>query len=124
MSKSKISADTVGASAGIGTLVILLADRIQPADSVLRQLLVLGAPTLTIVSGWLWALAKNQVFVLLDDFNSRRTLRAAENVLEAARKRGADKDQIAALTASLNEIEREKMRALIGRSTVDFEKRA
>ena len=120
MANNGVTPDTIGASAGIGTLVILLADRIDPS-SLWRELLVIGAPSITLISGWIWSVAKNQVFLVVDDYNSKKTFARARQIVEGARSRGADDDQLEELSKELNELERQKMASLKSRANLTFE---
>ena len=120
MTEKSISTDTVGASAGLGTVCVALANGMD-ATSSLKAVLMYGAPTITLASGWVWATVKNMVLMKIEVFNAKRAFENARKVFEDAKKRGAPPDQMEVLEKALNELETQQMEVLRRRAKIDLD---
>ena len=120
MTKGNVTADTIGASAGIGTLCIIFADKLDPSN-IWKDVFIFGAPTITLVTGWLWSAAKNQIFLVINDYNSKKTLEKAQRLIKDAQSRGADDSHVSQLNDIMNVLERQKMETYKDRAQITFE---
>ena len=120
MVKPTISPDTIGASAGVGTLFIIFANTLDPTN-VWKDIIIFSAPTITLIAGWIWSAAKNQIYLVIDDYNSRKTFEKAQQLLNDAQSRGADDGHMNQLNAIINTIERQKMESYKDRAQISFE---